>query len=135
MVRNGLGIGGRASAILAVTVFGAAGSVALCLSWRRQSDWSRVEHTLATRAGRDPLTGLADRTGLTERLTAGLGPQRTPTASRPAVLFCDLDRFRRINETYGHTCGDNVLVAAGSGSRTCCGLATPSADSMVTSSS
>ena len=66
-----------------------------------------------TRAGRDPLTGLVDRVGLTERLSAGLGASRTPTASRPAVLFCDLDRFRRINDTYGHACGDNVLVAAG----------------------
>ena len=111
--RDLLGIGMRASAILAVLVFAVAAAVALSLSWRRQSDWSRVEHTLATRAGRDPLTGLVDRVGLTERLSAGLGASRTPTASRPAVLFCDLDRFRRINETYGHACGDNVLVAAG----------------------
>ena len=113
IARNALGIGSRASAILAVTVFAAAGSVALCLSWRRRTDWTRVETTLATRAGRDPLTGLVDRIGLTERLSAGLGESRTPTASRPAVLFCDLDRFRRINDTYGHACGDNVLVAAG----------------------
>ena len=99
--------------LLAMTVFAVAGCVALSLSWRRQSDWKSVEHTLATRAGRDPLTGLVDRVGLTERLSAGLGPQRTPTATKPAVLCCDLDRFRRINDTYGHACGDNVLVAAG----------------------
>ncbi len=111
--RDALGIGMRASAILAVSVFAAAAGVALTLSWRRRTDWSRVEHTLSTRAGRDPLTGLVDRVGLTERLSAGLGASRTPTASKPAVLFCDLDRFRRINETYGHACGDTLLVAAG----------------------
>ena len=113
MVRNALGIDGRAAAMLAVTVFGTAACVAICLSWRRQRDWTRVEHTLATRTGRDPLTGLVDRVGLTERLSKGLGPQRTPTASRPAVLCCDLDRFQRINDTYGHACGDSVIVAAG----------------------
>ena len=103
----------RGAATVGVAVFAVAAGVALSLSWRRQTDWSRVQHTLATRAGRDPLTGLPDRVALTERLSAGLGSTRTPTASRPAVLFCDLDRFRRINETYGHACGDNVLVAAG----------------------
>ena len=113
MVRHALGIDGRAAAMLAVTVFGTAACVAICLSWRRQRDWTRVEHTLATRTGRDPLTGLVDRVGLTERLSKGLGPQRTPTASRPAVLCCDLDRFQRINDTYGHACGDSVIVAAG----------------------
>ena len=111
--RDALGIGMRGAAIVGVAVFAVAAGVALSLSWRRQSDWSRVEHTLATRTGRDPLTGLPDRVALTERLSAGLGDTRTPTASRPAVLFCDLDRFRRINDTYGHACGDNVLVAAG----------------------
>ena len=99
--------------MLAVTVFGTAACVAICLSWRRQRDWTRVEHTLATRTGRDPLTGLVDRVGLTERLSKGLGPQRTPTASRPAVLCCDLDRFQRINDTYGHAAATACIVAAG----------------------
>ena len=111
--RDALGIGMRGAATVGVAVFAVAAGVALSLSWRRQTDWSRVQHSLETRAGRDPLTGLPDRVALTERLSAGLGSTRTPTASRPAVLFCDLDRFRRINDTYGHACGDNVLVAAG----------------------
>ena len=108
-----LGVDARSSVITACLVMLAAGLVAFLLSWRRRLDWSRVEVALSDRAGRDPLTGLADRVALTERLTARLGSRGSPTATRPAVLFCDLDHFRRINDTYGHRCGDHVLVAAG----------------------
>ncbi len=75
-------------------------------------DRSRVERPLPL-LGVTHSAGLADRVALTERLTARLGSRGSPTATRPAVLFCDLDYFRRINDTYGHRCGDHVLVAAG----------------------
>ncbi len=54
--RDALGIGMRGAATVGVAVFAVAAGVALSLSWRRRTDWSRVQHTLATRAGRDPLT-------------------------------------------------------------------------------
>lgn len=110
---DSLGVDARSSLVTACLVMVAVGLVAFLLSWRRRVDWSRVEVALSDRAGRDPLTGLADRVALTERLTARLGSRGSPTATRPAVLFCDLDHFRRINDTYGHRCGDHVLVAAG----------------------
>ena len=104
----------RGAATVGVAVFAVAAGVALCVELAASDRLVPGASTRSRRgAGRDPLTGLPDRVRLTERLSAGLGNTRTPTASKPAVLFCDLDRFRRINETYGHACGDNVLVAAG----------------------
>jgi diguanylate cyclase (GGDEF)-like protein len=57
---------------------------------------------------RDQLTGLANRVLLRERLEELLAAQ-TPVA----VVFCDLDRFKQINDTYGHAVGDEVLRATG----------------------
>ena len=57
---------------------------------------------------RDPLTGLANRVLLQERLEELLAA-RTPLA----VVFCDLDRFKQINDTYGHAVGDEVLRETG----------------------
>ena len=57
---------------------------------------------------RDPLTGLANRVLLQERLEEFLA------AGRPvAVVFCDLDRFKQINDTHGHAVGDVVLRETG----------------------
>ena len=57
---------------------------------------------------RDPLTGLANRVLLLERLEELL------TARIPvAVVFCDLDHFKRINDTHGHAVGDEVLRVTG----------------------
>ncbi len=56
----------------------------------------------------DPLTGLANRRSFVERLqTAWLQNQRT---GQPlALIMIDLDHFKRINDTYGHQGGDQVL--------------------------
>jgi diguanylate cyclase (GGDEF)-like protein len=60
----------------------------------------------------DPLTGLANRTLLLERLDeAILRCQRSRRVV--GLLFADLDRFKLVNDTYGHQVGDELLVAVG----------------------
>ena len=69
-----------------------------------------LEDELVQAATRDPLTGLANRTALEAHLCAALtGAHRS---RRPgAVVFCDLDGFKAVNDTLGHEAGDTVLRA------------------------
>jgi diguanylate cyclase (GGDEF)-like protein len=57
----------------------------------------------------DHLTGLANRSLLKEHWTKIL-PRTKRLQSRVAVLFIDLDHFKRINDTLGHPCGDKILI-------------------------
>lgn len=71
-----------------------------------------AEQELERRASHDPLTGLANRALLEERLTDAL-TQRPDRAKQAdvGVLFLDLDGFKPVNDTFGHTAGDEVLLA------------------------
>lgn len=56
----------------------------------------------------DPLTGLANRISFTEELERAL-TRYTSKEHGFAVLFCDLDGFKEINDRFGHRVGDDVL--------------------------
>lgn len=66
----------------------------------------------------DSLTGLANRAEVIARLESALEPNGQPD-SQLAVLFCDVDDFKAINDTYGHGVGDVVLTTLAARIRQC----------------
>jgi diguanylate cyclase (GGDEF)-like protein/PAS domain S-box-containing protein len=58
----------------------------------------------------NPLTGLASRVLLDEKLQFALDEMRTNPAKQFAVLFLDLDRFKIVNDSLGHLAGDQLLI-------------------------
>ncbi|MDD2949388.1 MAG: EAL domain-containing protein [Sulfuricurvum sp.] len=67
------------------------------------------EEKLSYMAFHDPLTGLANRTKLFERIDQFIKRSRR-TQAIGALLYLDLDRFKNINDSLGHTVGDQMLV-------------------------
>ncbi len=67
-----------------------------------------AERELRHHAAHDPLTGLPNRRLLQHRFTSVL--ERTRASGRPgALLFCDLNHFKLVNDSYGHEAGDHAL--------------------------
>jgi diguanylate cyclase (GGDEF)-like protein/PAS domain S-box-containing protein len=66
----------------------------------------------------DTLTGLANRAETIARLAATLEGHRD-SGPKLGVLFCDVDRFKNINDTWGHAAGDVVLSAVAKCIRNC----------------
>jgi len=83
----------------------------LVLTLRDVSEQRALERELAHRAFHDALTGLPNRTMFTDRVTRALASTRRP-GTAVAVLVVDLDDFNVVNDSMGHTTGDELLVAA-----------------------
>lgn len=72
---------------------------------RRKTDHDRLHQAAHT----DPLTGLKNRAVFDRWLRDGGGP----AGGQTALMLIDLNDFKRINDTYGHHCGDAVLRRIG----------------------
>ena len=64
---------------------------------------------LGQQAGHDPLTGLLNRRGLLEELDLALH-EISQRGGNVAVVFLDLDRFKVVNDSLGHSAGDQLLA-------------------------
>ncbi|WP_157622475.1 EAL domain-containing protein [Nostocoides sp. Soil756] len=77
------------------------------LTLRDVTDQHSLAEELAHQAFHDSLTGLANRALFSDRLEHALRRRGSGTA---AVLFWDLDDFKLVNDTHGHSVGDRLLV-------------------------
>lgn len=88
------------------------------LSLQDNSQHRQLEEQLRRQALHDPLTGLANRRLLLDRLTHAL--ERIPRhGSQVAALFVDLDAFKAVNDAFGHAVGDQVLVTTAQRMKRC----------------
>lgn len=69
----------------------------------------RENSALSERANQDPLTGLPNRAGLTQLLSASMARVDAASGQSLAICFIDLDGFKPVNDTHGHEVGDKVL--------------------------
>ncbi len=84
--------------------------VAVELRQRFAADRASREDLLVDLAHRDALTGLANRRVLDDRLV-GSTAMAARTGQPGALLFCDVDRLKHLNDEHGHPHGDAMLLA------------------------
>ena len=79
-------------------------------TFRDVTEQKRLQEELAHQAFHDPLTGLANTALFRELVEHALARSARQHVST-AVLFIDLDNFKTVNDSLGHTVGDQLLVA------------------------
>lgn len=72
------------------------------------SDRKQIEVDLRSEAGRDPLTGLANRRQF-ETALESLAEKCRTNDTRASLLLLDIDGFKQVNDSYGHEVGDRLL--------------------------
>lgn len=98
---EGVIIGAGTAAVL-------AGGVSLMQRMFGRSTVTHLEET-EYRARHDPLTGLLNRSGLMEALATAIARAKSSNTC-VGLVFSDLDRFKVVNDSLGHSVGDDLLV-------------------------
>ncbi|MGB0969922.1 MAG: diguanylate cyclase domain-containing protein, partial [Mycobacterium sp.] len=97
----------------------AAGDIdGMLMALRLVDELVEAERLLQRLARFDTLTGLVNRGETIARLQTALVDSRDP-GPHVGVLFCDVDKFKAINDTYGHAAGDVILTTMADRIRSC----------------
>lgn len=94
----------RQSAMLAIVI----GAVVTLLAFTLALFFLKPVIGLQHQVDHEPLTGLLNRRGLRDLATSAFSQSPTQPV---ATIMIDIDRFKQINDTYGHAVGDEVLKA------------------------
>jgi diguanylate cyclase (GGDEF)-like protein len=84
------------------------GTLYLISQMQDVTERKRTEAKLAHQAMHDPLTGLPNRTLFTDRMM--LAKARLRRGGSLGLMFCDLDYFKVVNDSFGHEAGDRLLI-------------------------
>ena len=106
---DGLLVAGGSAVLFVLVALRMAGMIA---------ERKTLERQLQFQASHDPLTRLPNRSLFTDRFEAALS-RSARRGTKVAILFVDLDDFKRVNDTWGHEAGDRVLVAVAKRLRAC----------------
>ncbi len=94
-----------------VWVFGLCGILLFsAVVWNRHRENRKLLRQIEHEALHDILTGLANRKLLLERVDKCIARSHREEGYHFSVCFVDLDRFKLINDSYGHQLGDKILV-------------------------
>jgi diguanylate cyclase (GGDEF)-like protein/PAS domain S-box-containing protein len=104
--------------VVATNLFGDADVEGLVFNARDITERTVLEQRLRQLAFHDPLTGLANRALFADRVSHAIAQARR-TNTRIAVLYCDLDDFKTINDSLGHEAGDELLLTVARRLRSC----------------
>jgi len=96
-----------------------AGRSGHAVTYRDIRQEKQTQARLQYSALHDPLTGLANRVLFMDRLSLTMARLRRRPDRNFAVVFLDLDRFKQVNDTWGHAAGDTLLLQAAARLRAC----------------